>query len=277
MTESDHQPAGRPDASAPDPTTDGTRSLEFEVEVPGTPEQVWEAIATGPGISSWFVPHTVAEQEGGATVARFGPGDGMEMPGRVAAWEPPNRVVFEDAGDEAGMAYEWLVEARDGGTCVVRLVNSGFGTGDHWDEMYDGMGSGWPMFLRNLTLHLTHFPGQAATAALPGTTFTGDRAELWAMLADKLGFPPDPKPGDDVTLQATDQLAVAGTVAGVSEQWFAVVTEKPERGTALFALETIGDRNQASVWLYLYGEAGAAAAARDEVAWQTWLEGLQPA
>ena len=34
----------------------GRRSVEAEVEVPGTPEEVWQAIATGPGISSWFVP-----------------------------------------------------------------------------------------------------------------------------------------------------------------------------------------------------------------------------
>ena len=38
----------------------GHRSVQAEVEVPGTPEEVWQAIATGPGISSWFVPTTRA-------------------------------------------------------------------------------------------------------------------------------------------------------------------------------------------------------------------------
>ena len=41
---------------------DGRRSVQAEVEVPGTPEQVWQAIATGPGISSWFVPSEVDER-----------------------------------------------------------------------------------------------------------------------------------------------------------------------------------------------------------------------
>ena len=50
------------------------RSLEIEVQVPGTAEEVWRAIATGPGISSWYVPHQVEEREGGAAVASFGPG-----------------------------------------------------------------------------------------------------------------------------------------------------------------------------------------------------------
>ena len=48
-----------------------TREISFEVEVPGTPEQVWDAIATGPGISAWFVP---AEIEGGRMVQHHGPG-----------------------------------------------------------------------------------------------------------------------------------------------------------------------------------------------------------
>ena len=36
----------------------GRRSVQVENEVPGTPEEVWQAIATGPGISSWFVAST---------------------------------------------------------------------------------------------------------------------------------------------------------------------------------------------------------------------------
>ena len=43
----------------------GRRSVQVEVEVPGTPEEVWQAIATGPGISSWFVP-TRSEERGRA-------------------------------------------------------------------------------------------------------------------------------------------------------------------------------------------------------------------
>lgn len=41
----------------------GRRSVEVEVEVPDTPEEVWQAIATGPGVSSWFVP-TEERQDG---------------------------------------------------------------------------------------------------------------------------------------------------------------------------------------------------------------------
>src|SRR5690606_13576040 len=59
------------------------RSIELAVEVEGTPEEVWRAIATGPGISSWYVPHQVEEREGGAALAAFGDTPEMQIPGRV--------------------------------------------------------------------------------------------------------------------------------------------------------------------------------------------------
>ena len=37
---------------------------QVEFEVAGTPEEVWQAIATGPGISSWFVPTEIEERDG---------------------------------------------------------------------------------------------------------------------------------------------------------------------------------------------------------------------
>ena len=52
----------------------GRRWIAVEAEVPGTPEQVWRAIASGAGISAWFVPSTVEEREGGQATASFGPG-----------------------------------------------------------------------------------------------------------------------------------------------------------------------------------------------------------
>ena len=42
----------------------GRRSVQVEVEVPGTPEEVWAAVATGPGISSWFVPAEFEARDG---------------------------------------------------------------------------------------------------------------------------------------------------------------------------------------------------------------------
>ena len=100
----------------------GRRSVQFEVEVPGTPEEVWQAIATGPGISSWMVP-TEFEEQGGKPVAvkmNFGPG--MEFRSPVTVWESPQKWASRSDGFTPGSppsANEWSVEARGGGVCIV--------------------------------------------------------------------------------------------------------------------------------------------------------------
>lgn len=251
-------------------TPDEQRSIELEVEVVGTPEEVWTAIATGPGISSWYVPHTVEEREGGAAMASFGPGPEMQIPGRVVAWEPPRRIVFDGGEDAGGMAFEWLVEARDQGTCIVRLVNSGFGSGEDWDGQYDGMAEGWRLFLRNLQLHLEHFPGRTATAVLPMAMWAGPRSATWSALTGALGIDAAPEVGDRVETSG-DAPRLGGTVVTSEPFRLALLLDTPAPGTAFIAAEGDGPAVGVSVWSYLYGDEGAAAARTDEPLWWDWL------
>jgi uncharacterized protein YndB with AHSA1/START domain len=112
----------------------GRRWVQVEVEVPGTPEEVWAAIATGPGVSSWFMPAHVDSQVGGKVTTHFGPR--MDSVATVTAWDPPHRFAAEspDLGPNApSLATEWIVEARAGGTCIVRVVHSHFAATDDWD------------------------------------------------------------------------------------------------------------------------------------------------
>jgi uncharacterized protein YndB with AHSA1/START domain len=251
--------------------SDDQRSIELEIEVDGSPEEVWRAIATGPGISSWYVPHTVEEREGGAATASFGPEPEMQVPGRVAAWEPPRRVVFDGGEGVEGLAFEWLIEARGGGRCVVRLVNTGFGSGDDWDAQYDGMAEGWVLFLVNLKLHLEHFSGQTATPMLPTAPWAGPRATAWASLTDTLGIPAAPSVGDPLAIDAPGAPTLAGTVADAAPWRLALVLAEPAPGTAIVAVEGDGEQVSVSVWSYLYGSDRAAIAERDGPRWQRWL------
>lgn len=254
-----------------------TRAIDLSVEVPGTPEQAWEAIATGPGISSWFIPCDVEERAGGAVTMDFG-GYGKET-GRVSAWEPPTRVVFEgNSGRDDGrsLAYEWLVEARDGGTCVVRLVNSGFGTGADWDADYDGMTQGWKVFLENLRLHLTHFPGQRARALTPVAMAPGPNDVAWETFCAALGVAPDLEAGDRFETSGEGVPPLVGTLQGArrspSISEYRLLLEAPLSGTAFVAAEGRGDQVALSLWLYLYGDS-----ARAEDGWTSWLAERFPA
>src|SRR5262245_6329517 len=140
----------------------GNRSVEAEVQVPGTPEEVWRAIATGKGVSSWFVPSTIEERVGGTAVTNFGPG--MESVATITAWNPPRSFVAETQEGPGKVATEWHVETRTGGTCVVRVVHRWFASTDKWDAEFEGHTFGWIGFFRLLRLYLMHFAGQRCSA-----------------------------------------------------------------------------------------------------------------
>src|SRR5262245_2137220 len=106
----------------------GQRSVEAEVEVPGTPEEVWAAIATGKGMSSWFVPSTSDESVGGKTMNNFC--RGMVSVGTSKSWNPPKSFVVETEEEPGTVATVWTVEARAGGTCIVRVGHRWFASTD---------------------------------------------------------------------------------------------------------------------------------------------------
>ncbi len=255
---------------------DTPRAIDLSIDVPGTPEEVWQAIATGPGISSWYVPHQVEERAGGVATASFGPGPEMQVPGRVAAWEPPHRIVFDGGEGVGGLAFEWLVEARDGASCVVRLVNTGFGDGGEWDDQYDAMTEGWRLFLLNLRLHLQHFAGQEASSALPMVMWPTDPGTAWARLTTALGVPADLAVGQRVSVDGGDGAFLAGTVAHRSGHHVGLVLDTPAPGTALVAAEGHGPACGVSVWAYLYGADRESLAAAFGSAWTRWLTAHTP-
>ena len=167
----------------------GRRSVQIEVEVPGTPEEVWQAIGTGPGISSWFVPTQFEERDGKPVALTVSFGPGMEARSVVTAWDAPRMFANESEGWMPGsppVASERSVEARGGGICIVRIVHGLFASTDEWDDQLEATASAWPAFLRNLRLHLTHFRGQRS-AIMQVMTPVGTEADAWDTLTLALG------------------------------------------------------------------------------------------
>ena len=175
-----------------------------------------------------------------------------------------------------GFAFEWLVEARDGRAASSELIHSGFGTGEDWDGQYNGM-------LRRLEA-VPHQP-QAPPRTLQGRD--GDGCAPGGDVADDpsrgLGRPDRPprntgapqlSNGSRVTSPGAPPLA--GVVVDVADWRIALLLDEPSRGTAFIAAEDAGDQATISIWSYLYGDKGSAAAERDRPAWQTWLDESSP-
>ncbi|WP_225769510.1 SRPBCC domain-containing protein [Inquilinus sp. Marseille-Q2685] len=253
----------------------GRRYVEAEVEVPGTPEEVWQAIATGPGITSWFVPTEVEERVGGAVTANFGPG--MDSLATITAWDPPHRFAA-DSRDGMGpggptIATEWSVEAKAGGTCIVRVVHAWFADGDDWDAQFEGHEHGWRSFFRILRLYLAHFRGQhGANLQLMGVGSEPTASEAWVALTGRLGIA-GAGPGRRVQ-SAAGAPALAGQVESIGPDEHPELLlrlDAPAPGIAhLFALPMAG-QVFLPVRLYLFGNQPAAVAAREGPAWQAWM------
>jgi hypothetical protein len=95
----------------------GRRYVQAEVQVPGTPEEVWQAIATGPGISSWFVRTEVEKGSDGVPVkvrSHFGPGTSMDSLATVTAVVGPLGLSGAVEGQQ--------VESRTGAPRFAGLV-----------------------------------------------------------------------------------------------------------------------------------------------------------
>ena len=256
----------------------GRRSVQVEVEVPGTPEQVWQAIATGPGISAWFVPARVEPKVGGKIVMDFGPG--MESTSTVTAYDAPRRFAAENTELGPGappMATEWIVEARSGGTCIVRVVHSLFASNDDWDNQLESVEGGWPSFFAVLRYYLAHHAGEPsalvqAMAPAPGTT-----DETWATLSRALGFA-GAKAGQRVRAGGAGSPAFGGTVERATNSphgnGVVVHLDQPLSGVALVGAYPCGGPTLAMISLYLYGPRAAETARRDDAQWKSWMGSL---
>jgi len=257
----------------------GRRSIQVEVEVDGTPEEVWKTIATGPGISSWFVPAEVEERVGGKVVSHFGPG--MDSVAIVNVWDPPHRFAAESHGlgpKAPALATEWTVEARSGGKCIVRVVHSLFASTDDWDNQLESIESGWPAFFRILRLYLTHFAGQACTGFQAMGFAPGPVSPAWESLTGSLGLE-GATPGQRLHTPAGPP-PLAGAVEAVRDgknPYVLVLLDEPAPGAAFFTAGSMGSQVFLSMSFYLYGDTAAATAARDEPPWQNWVAEHFPA
>ncbi|WP_051899005.1 SRPBCC family protein [Sciscionella sediminilitoris] len=258
------------------------KRIDLSVEVPASPEQVWEAIATGPGISSWMHPTELEERAGGeySWTMGFGPsGSGViteyDRPHRFAQraqWRPHTESI-----PPATLATEWIVAARDGGSSVVRMVMSGFGDPeDGWDEEIEGMTEGMTRALEFLRLYLAHFRGRQGTWLHGYGMAGGDWESAWSGFTSALGFGVV-EPG--ARLATRDGLPpLGGTVERVLDgKWHRtamLLLDSPAPGIASLGIGGIAQAVGFSATLF--GPRARQITDDQAARWQTWMQENYP-
>jgi BASS family bile acid:Na+ symporter len=128
--------------------------IEVTAEVPGTPEEVWTAVATGPGLTAWLAPTTIDGAE-----IRIAFGELGDVRGVIVDSDAPHRFAFAEPGWLDGappLLTEFSIEDVGHGRCRVRVVNRL--DGDMTDEARVALGTAegaWREDLGALERHLS--------------------------------------------------------------------------------------------------------------------------
>jgi uncharacterized protein YndB with AHSA1/START domain len=241
---------------------------EFEISdditVDATPEQVWAAIATGPGVDAWFMGHSEFESHVGGRTAHTLFGETSRS--TITTWEPGKRFAYrgDENPDGTFMAFEYLIEGRAGGSTTVRFVHSGL-LGDDWEAEYDALKQGDPMYLRQLGAYLTHFPDvtvrQNVFAVGPAEP---DDERVWSAFEAALGLSGAITEGAPVELALDGLKRTDGVVEFVNQN--AYVEVRTADGLFLFMH---GYQDMVVVEYHGYGDTQSEEDIQEAV--QSWL------
>jgi uncharacterized protein YndB with AHSA1/START domain len=131
------------------------KALIFEVKVPASRTAVWEAFTTSPGLSTWLTPGALVDlRKGGEWTAHF-PG-GKTGGGTIVDFTPLQELVvaamapeqFPTVRAERTTARFQLID--QGNSTLVRLVQTGWKTGEEWDKAYEYLAKGNAQLLETL-------------------------------------------------------------------------------------------------------------------------------
>jgi uncharacterized protein YndB with AHSA1/START domain len=241
--------------------------LTHEIQVEATPEEVWQAIATGPGVDAWFMGRNEIEPRKGGTTRMSLRGETDEA--TVTAWEPPTRFASRtpERPDGAFHAFEYIVEGREKGSTVVRWVHSGF-LGENWEAEYEGLSEGDPMYFDKLRVYLTYFRGRKATPVNVFGPVVPDRDEAWARFHRALGLSGPPPLNDELHLTPAGLPELHGVVDWLSRDFLGVRTDD---GIYRFMhISAFGGPTGVGHHVFV----DALDQAETEHAWARWLDGL---
>lgn len=261
------------------------RSIDVEMEIDAPIEDVFKALTDARELTRWF-PLDAGENEDGSVWMSWG--EGQKFSVGVESSEPPHRVRFVyrqpppgrdpetlTEADFVEIATEYRLEAR-GGKTVLRLVQSGFGDGTDWDELYDATRTGWAFELRGLTHYLEFHRGRDRLVAWAKATYPGTREQAWDRLMSREGL------GELGTLRAGDRYAtdsalgepLTGEVRFIERPTSFVATVDGWNHAFLrVKLEELFGLREANVWLSAYDVPKLEVEALEK-RWQIRLEEL---
>ena len=219
------------------------RTLEMHVDVDAPIEAAWKALTEAEGLANWFAPIAKVSGPGLNSEVTVAWSEEMASTARVDAWEPNRRVRWINEGimgPGTTLAMDFHLETASGKT-RIRLVQSGFGESEGWDDFFEGTETGWTYFLYNLRLYLETHQGRTRRMISERLQVKAPRDAAWKHIASAVtGVVPAAVNG----LKAGDRVRVAfdggPTANGVVEMvvaGYALAIRLPELTDSVLFIE----------------------------------------
>jgi hypothetical protein len=221
-----------------------------EIVLPATPEEVWEAVATTAGNAAWLFPNEID-------------------PSGAKVWDPPHHYAVRMEQGDWFNALEFVIEAREGGTSLLRYAHSGIFV-DDWDNQYDAVQQHTDFYLHTLGEYLAHFKGRSAAyigdvpQGITGPA-SSSTPEGFRRLQQALGLD-DVSAGDTVALHPQGLGQIEGVVDYHTANFLGLRTD--DALYCFFGRNAFGGPVGMSIHLF----NGGADPQRTREDWQRWLD-----
>ena len=133
-----------------------TKTIQREIAIPQSREQVWRALTDSATLAEWMYPNDFEPRVGHHFTFRVPPKpkagfDGLVVRCEVLECEPPSRLVFSwSAGGLVDTRVSFRLEPDGEGTRVL-LEHAGFDVSQPWAEQaLRGAEFGWAKMLKHL-------------------------------------------------------------------------------------------------------------------------------
>ncbi len=247
--------------------TDTTRSIEQVIDIDAPIDDVWRALSDAEELMRWF-PLNAAVTPGRGGAIHLAWGDAFKWDMAIDLWNPPTRLRtlqtrigpydvagnIVDASNPIAIALEYTLESV-GGKTRLRLVHSGFGTDQTWDDEFEGTVKGWGFELRGLRHYLEHHRGRNRRAVWVRAISDLPVSEAWARLVapDAMGVAGDPsslREGDRYSLSAVTGDRFSGRVLqAIPPHELSGTVESANNGLMRVAVEHAMGQTSPQVWL----------------------------
>ncbi|MGR6521193.1 SRPBCC domain-containing protein [Rhodococcus erythropolis] len=230
--------------------------IRREVVVPGTPEQIWAAISAE--TAGWMFPSPLEI-----------PADGSSPDSPIiATWEPPRELAIHMQGPDGWFNnLEYVVEARDESTAVVRYVHAGVFAED-WDNQYDGASKHTDFYLHSLGQYVRYFAGKPVTYVSAEGPESSSSPQAMGTLRSALGITSGTAVGDATSVEVPGIGTVDAIVDYINDWFIGLRTE--DVLLRFYGRNAFGGTVDAAHHLFAEGADGGSAT----TAWQAWLDGV---